>query len=75
MESIARYFVIGGLLMILIGGGIYVFSKFGIPLGHLPGDIYIKGENGSFYFPITTCIVISVVLSLVLSLVSKFLNK
>lgn len=35
-----------------------------LPLGRLPGDIRIERSNGSFYFPITTCIVISVVLSL-----------
>jgi hypothetical protein len=39
-------------------------SKLG--LGHLPGDIRIETENGMFYFPIVTCLIISVVLSLVL---------
>ena len=75
MESIARYFVIGGLFMILIGGGIYVFSKYGIPLGHLPGDIYVQGENGSFYFPITTSILISIVLTIVLNIGIRFFRK
>lgn len=75
MESMARYFVIGGVFMILIGGGIYVFSKFGIPLGHLPGDIYIKGENGSFYFPLTSCILISVILTIILNIIFRFLHK
>jgi hypothetical protein len=75
MENIARWFVIGGLIMILIGGGVYVFSKFGIPLGHLPGDIRIEGENGTFYFPLTTSIIISVVLTVVLNLIIKFWNK
>jgi hypothetical protein len=67
--------VIGGVFMILIGGGIYIFSKFGIPLGHLPGDIYIKGENGSFYFPLTSCILISVVLTILLNLIIRFFRK
>jgi hypothetical protein len=75
MESMARYFVIGGVFMILIGGGIYIFSKFGIPLGHLPGDIYIKGENGSFYFPLTSCILISVILTIILNIIFRFLHK
>jgi len=39
-------------------------SKLG--LGHLPGDIRIETENGSFYFPIVTCVIISAVLSLVI---------
>lgn len=75
MESMARFFVIGGVFMILIGGGIYIFSKFGIPLGHLPGDIYIKGENGSFYFPLTSCILISVILTIILNIIFRFLHK
>ena len=75
MESIARYLMIGGIVLFLIGGGIYFASKFGIPLGRLPGDIRIEGENGSFYFPLTSSILVSVVLTIVLNLVSKFLNK
>jgi hypothetical protein len=75
MENIARWFVIGGLIMILIGGGVYVLSKLGIPLGHLPGDIYIKGENGTFYFPIMTCVVVSIVLTVVLNVVVRLLRK
>ncbi len=40
-------------------------------LGRLPGDINVQGEHGSFYFPIATCIVISVVLSLLLWLINR----
>lgn len=40
-------------------------------LGRLPGDIYIQGEHGSFYFPITTCLLVSAVISLVLWLVNR----
>lgn len=75
METIARYLIIGGIILILIGGGIYLAAKFGIPLGHLPGDIRIEGENGSFYFPVTTSILVSVILTIVLNLISRFLNK
>lgn len=75
MENIARYIMIGGIVLFLIGGGVYLAAKFGLPLGRLPGDIRIEGENGSFYFPITTSILVSVVLTIVLNLISKFLNK
>jgi hypothetical protein len=40
-------------------------------LGKLPGDIYIKRENFSFYFPITTCILLSFLLSLILMIFKK----
>ena len=75
MESIARYLMIGGFVIFLIGGGIYLSTKFGIPLGRLPGDIRIEGENSSFYFPVVSSIVVSVVLTIVINIVMKFLNK
>lgn len=40
-------------------------------LDRLPGDIYVHGEHGSFYFPIATCILVSVALSLLLWLVNR----
>jgi len=42
-----------------------------LPLGRLPGDIRIEGESGGFYFPLVTCLVISVVLSLLVWLFRK----
>ena len=75
MESIARYLMIGGIVLFLIGGGVYLAAKFGIPLGRLPGDIRIEGENGSFYFPVTTSILISVILTIVLNVIMRLLKK
>jgi hypothetical protein len=75
METISRYLMLGGIILFLIGGGIYLATKFGIPLGRLPGDIRMEGENGSFYFPVTTSILVSVILTIVLNLISRFLNK
>lgn len=75
MESIARYLMLGGLALFLIGGGVYLASKFGIPLGRLPGDIRIEGENGSFYFPVVSSILISILLTIILNVISKFLQK
>jgi hypothetical protein len=75
MENIARYLMIGGVILLLIGGGVYLAAKFGLPLGRLPGDIRIEGENGSFYFPITSSIVVSILLTIILNIVSRFLQK
>jgi hypothetical protein len=58
--------VLGGIVTIL---GVLLWSGFAPRwLGHLPGDIRIERDNGSFYFPIMTCIVVSVVLSLIFSI-------
>jgi hypothetical protein len=75
METFARYLMLGGMILFLIGGGVYLAAKFGIPLGRLPGDIRIEGENGSFYFPITSSILVSVVLTVVINLVFSFFRK
>ncbi|GAB4399897.1 MAG: DUF2905 domain-containing protein [Anaerolineales bacterium] len=75
METIARYLMLGGIILFLIGGGVYLASKFGIPLGRLPGDIHIEGENGSFYFPVTSSILISILLTVLFNIISRFLQK
>ena len=56
--------IIVGLVIAAIGVAWPMISKLG--LGRLPGDIRIEGESGGFYFPIVTCIVVSIVISLVL---------
>jgi len=75
MENIARYLMIAGIALFLIGGGVYLAAKFGIPLGRLPGDIRIEWENGSFYFPITSSILVSIILTIIINIISRFLNK
>jgi hypothetical protein len=75
MENIARYLMLGGIALFIIGGGIFLAAKFGIPLGRLPGDIRIEGQNGGFYFPVTSSILVSVVLTIVFNLISRFLKK
>lgn len=65
MGGIGKTLIYLGLLLVVVG---VLFSLAGkLPwLGHLPGDITIERERYSFYFPLTTCIVISVIISLVL---------
>jgi hypothetical protein len=60
-----------GLLLAVIGAAILLASRFGLPLGRLPGDISYKGKNATFYFPLGTSILISVVLSGILYLISR----
>jgi hypothetical protein len=70
MAGFGKIFIIAGILMILVGLGLTFGDK--IPfLGKLPGDISIKKENFSFYFPITTSIVISIILTILFSIFRK----
>jgi hypothetical protein len=75
MENISRYIIFAGIALIVIGAILFGLAKLNIPLGRLPGDIHIEGANGSFYFPVVTCIILSVVLSVVLNLIGRFWNK
>jgi uncharacterized membrane protein len=60
-----------GVLLIFLGL-IFSFSEKIPFLGRLPGDILIKRENFTFYFPLTTSILISAILSIIFYLISKF---
>lgn len=64
--------VLGGVLVVL--GLLFIAgSKFSfLGLGKLPGDITYRGKHSTFYFPITTCIVLSVLLTAVLWLIAHF---
>jgi ribose/xylose/arabinose/galactoside ABC-type transport system permease subunit len=66
MQEIGKLLVgLGGLVLLL---GLALWSGFGATwLGRLPGDIRIEREHSIFYFPIVTCIIISIVLSLLFS--------
>jgi hypothetical protein len=55
--------------LMLVAGGLLI--QFGVPLGRLPGDIVIRRGNSAFYFPIVTCVVVSVALSIVTALLRK----
>jgi hypothetical protein len=63
MSNMQRILIAIGAGLLLVGLLWPWLSSLG--LGRLPGDIRVETENGVFYFPITTCVVISIVLSLV----------
>jgi len=72
MHELGKMLLGFGLLLAVIGAAILLASRFGLPLGRLPGDISYKGKNVSFYFPSGTSILISIVLSAILYLLSRF---
>ncbi len=64
MSELGKILVFTGVILIVAGGAVLLLGK--IPgAGRLPGDIMLKKENFSFYFPITTCILLSIILSLI----------
>lgn len=59
-------------MLITLGGILVVIGLLWKFIGKLPGDIFIKKGNTTFYFPIVTCILVSVVLSLIFYVIGKF---
>ena len=69
--TLGRLLIIAGLLLVVVGLLVSFAGRLPIRLGRLPGDIHIQGRSGSFYFPLTTCILLSVLLSLVMWIFRK----
>ncbi len=72
MQEMGRILVVFGVLLVVIGGIVMILGRTGLPLGRLPGDIVYKGRNTTFYFPLATCILLSVVLSVVFYVIGRF---
>ena len=72
MVEIGKNIIFIGIVIVIIGIILSVSDKLPFSLGRLPGDIVYKKENASFYFPITTSIIVSIVLSFLLYFFGKF---
>jgi len=70
MPAIGKMLVFTGVVMIVVGL-VFLFADRIPFLGRLPGDISIQRERFSFYFPITTCIIISIILSILFAIFRK----
>lgn len=74
MKSIGMLLLIVGCVTAILGMVLLVAPK--IPwLGHLPGDIHYRGKNTEFYFPVVTCIVVSIVLTVLLNVVLRLFRR
>ena len=71
MGEMAKAIILIGVVLVVIGLVLLLFQKTPFP-GKLPGDVMIKKENFTFYFPLATSIIISIIISLILYLIGKF---
>jgi hypothetical protein len=70
MTDLAKSLILIGLAIAALGAMLWLFS--GVPfLGRLPGDIYLRRGNFTFYFPVVTCIVLSILGSLIFALLRR----
>jgi Protein of unknown function (DUF2905) len=74
VADLGRTLVLRGVVLVVLGGMLWLGGALGgkIPfLGRLPGDIHVQRGNWSFYFPLTTSIILSIVLTLILAFLSR----
>jgi len=74
MDSMAEFgkmLVFFGVLLFVMGALFLLLGRTSLPMGRLPGDILYRGKNTTFYFPLTTSILLSAVLSLVLYVIGR----
>jgi len=72
LREIGRMFLVFGGVLVFVGAFFYFGGKLPFRLGKLPGDISYESEHTAFYFPIVSCLVLSVALSLILWLINHF---
>jgi hypothetical protein len=72
LREIGRMLLMLGGMLIVVGAVFYFGGRLPFRLGHLPGDIVRRGEHTTFYFPIVTCLVVSMVLTLLFWLFNQF---
>ncbi len=70
MTDLAKTLIVLGIALVVAGLVVLFIQK--LPSGKLPGDIMIRKDNFTFYFPLATSIIISIIVSLVLYLIQKF---
>lgn len=71
MPGLARLLIYLGLLLLIAGGVVYVLGLLGVSFGHLPGDFAWRRKSIGVYFPLGTCIVLSVALTVVLYVITR----
>jgi hypothetical protein len=71
MSPLSRTLILAGIALLAAGLLLHFSPKLPFRLGRLPGDIEIRGKHGSFYFPLATCLLLSVLFSVLSSFFRK----
>jgi hypothetical protein len=75
LSSLARVFLLIGIIFLVVGGLFYLAARLNLPLGNLPGDFQFQGKGFTCIFPLATTILLSILLSVILTLFSRFIGR
>jgi hypothetical protein len=75
LSTIGKWLMVAGLALALTGAGLWLMGKMGLPLGRLPGDIRIERPGFTFYFPVTSTILVSLALTALINLVARLIRR
>ncbi len=73
--TVGRYVMLAGLIVVAVGGVLWLVGRFGLPVGRLPGDLVIQREGFTLYIPLATSILLSIVLTILLAVLGRFLRR
>lgn len=75
LTALARWLILAGLGLALIGGLIWLIGRSGLPLGQLPGDFRLETDGISCFFPLASMLLISLFLTVLLNLILRWFGK
>jgi DUF2905 family protein len=72
--GMGKLLILAGAALVVVGFVVVLAGRANLPVGRLPGDILYRGRSTTFYFPIVTCIVLSIILSFIMYVANRFLR-
>ena len=72
MADLGKLLIFFGGILLVTGVALLLLGRTNLPIGRLPGDIIYRGRHTTFYFPIVTCIILSVVLTALMYVIGRF---
>jgi hypothetical protein len=75
LTSLGKWTVIAGLVAVVVGAGVWLAGRVGLPLGRLPGDVRLERGGVTVFFPCATSIILSIVLTILLNVVLRLLRR
>ena len=72
LRDLGKLLLLAGAILVAVGALLYFGGKLPFRLGRLPGDVVYRGEHSTFYFPIVTCLLLSLGFSLILWAINHF---